>query len=210
MKIDFIYLLDLLGVFACAISGTVAASRKRMDFFGGLLLAAVTAIGGGTLRDLILGAHPLPWVTDLTYLMVITFGFAVTVVFKYQILRYKKTLFLFDAIGLGVFTIIGVEKALRYEVSPAIALIMGTFTGVMGGVIRDTLCSEVPLIFRKEIYATASIAGGLLYLLLEGLQLPPDVVAPVAIFFIIAVRTVSYYFNLQLPQLPHDEPRDIS
>lgn len=194
-----IYLLDLLGTFIFAISGTATAADKKFDLFGATIIALVTAVGGGTIRDLLIGSTPVGWMKDLNYLLAIALAVPVTFFFKKFLVRLRHTLFLFDAIGIGLFTILGLQKTLAAGLSPVMAVLMGTVSAVFGGVVRDILCNEVPLIFRKEIYATACMAGALLYCLLEwlGLQYHINVAATVA--FIIALRVLAVRCGWGLP-----------
>ena len=133
---SILYILDLLGTLVFAISGTMSAANKKLDLFGAYFTGFITAIGGGTLRDVILGNFPVGWITDLNYIIVITMGVALTFLFKEYIMGLKRTLFLFDTIGIGVFTIIGIEKSLALNIHPMLAIIMGLFSAVMGGVIQ--------------------------------------------------------------------------
>lgn len=199
---DLIYSLDLIGTFVFAISGTLAAANKKLDLFGAFFTGFITAIGGGTLRDFILGSIPVGWVLDINYLLVISLAVFVTFLFKKYIMKLRKTLFLFDTIGIAVFTIIGIEKALSYHINPIIAVLMGLFTAVMGGVTRDIMCNEIPLIFRKEIYAIACIAGGVSYLAFRFFcQLDETLNLFITISIIIIVRTISMRYKLSLPIL---------
>ncbi|MGZ2369873.1 trimeric intracellular cation channel family protein [Ancylomarina sp. YFZ004] len=198
-----IYALDLIGTFVFAISGTLSAANKKLDLFGAFFTGFITAIGGGTLRDLILGNFPVAWISDLNYLLVITLGVIATFLFKGMIMQLKRTLFLFDTIGIGVFTIIGIEKAISLSIHPALAVIMGLISAVMGGVIRDTLCNDIPLIFRKEIYAVACIVGGLLFLFLKYLHVDPTVNLFVTVICIIVFRLVCIRYKLSLPVLKY-------
>jgi uncharacterized membrane protein YeiH len=198
-----IYALDLIGTFVFAISGTLSAANKKLDLFGAFFTGFITAIGGGTLRDLILGNFPVAWISDLNYLLVITLGVIATFLFKGMIMQLKRTLFLFDTIGIGVFTIIGIEKAISLSIHPALAVIMGLFTAVMGGVTRDTLCNDIPLIFRKEIYAVACIVGGLLFLFLKYMHVDPTVNLFVTVIGIIVFRLVCIRYKLSLPVLKY-------
>lgn len=196
------YYFNLFGVTMFAISGALAASDKNMykDLFGLSFTGFATAIGGGTLRDIILGAHPIAWVADNNYLVAICIGIVLTVVFKRQLVKIPKILLFFDTIGIAIYTIIGMEKALALNVAPLAAVIMGLFTAVMGGVIRDTLINEIPQIFRKEIYATACIAGALVYLLLKYSAIPDRTSALISIVTIIIVRLAAIKFRWSLPK----------
>lgn len=197
------YYFNLFGVVMFAISGALAASGKNMykDLFGLSFTGFATAIGGGTLRDIILNAHPIAWVADNNYLIAITLGIILTVTFKKQLVKIPKILLLFDTIGIAIYTIIGMEKALELNVAPLAAVIMGLFTAVMGGVIRDTLINEIPQIFRKEIYATACIAGALVYLVLRYFELPVLWSAIISIITIITLRLAAIRFRWSLPKV---------
>lgn len=196
------YYFNLFGVVMFAISGALAASDKNMykDLFGLSFTGFATAIGGGTLRDIILGAHPIAWVDDNNYLVAICIGIVLTVLFKKQLVKIPKILLFFDTLGIAIYTIIGMEKALALDVAPLAAVVMGLFTAVMGGVIRDTLINEIPQIFRKEIYATACIAGAAVYLLLKYTHVPDRLSAILSILTIIAVRLAAIKFRWSLPK----------
>lgn len=164
--IDWVYPLDLTGTLVFAISGTLTAIDKKFDLIGSLIIGMVTAVGGGTIRDILIGQTPVGWMKDLNYLGIIILALLLTYLFKKYILKLRRSMFLFDTIGIGLFTILGLEKTLSVELSIPIALLMGVFSAVFGGVLRDVLTNEVPLIFRKEIYATACLAGGIVYVIL--------------------------------------------
>ena len=198
---DYIHILDLLGTFAFAISGALSAAEKRYDIFGVFFVAFITAVGGGTTRDLLLGITPVSWIQNYTYLVVITAAVLFTFVFYKQILNWRKTLFLFDSIGLGVFTIIGMEKALSVDVGWVFAIFMGVITSVLGGVFRDTFNNEIPLILRKEIYATACFIGAFLLVALNFLGVQMEIAIPITILIIIASRIISVKYELSLPSI---------
>ena len=197
------YYFNLFGVVMFAISGALAASDKNMykDLFGVSFTAFATAVGGGTLRDIILGAHPIAWVADNNYLIAITAGIVLMIIFRKLLVKIPKILLVFDTIGIAIYTIIGMEKALALDVAPLAAVVMGLFTAVMGGVIRDTLINEIPQIFRKEIYATACIAGAAVYLLLKYTALTDLWCAITGILTIIAVRLAAIKFRWALPKV---------
>lgn len=199
-----IYAFDLLGTFAFAISGAIAASNKKFDLFGATFAAFVTAVGGGSIRDLFIGNLPVSWLNDINYLIVILLGVAATFLFNRRILVLRKTLFLFDTIGIGVFTIIGLQKALQFGIHPVMAGIMGLFSAVLGGVIRDTLCNDIPLIFKKEIYATACLLGAAVFFLLIKMNIPEDYTTVITIVIIILIRTLSVRYNWSLPRLKQE------
>jgi uncharacterized membrane protein YeiH len=196
------YYFNLFGVLMFSISGALAASDKNMykDLFGLSFTGFATAVGGGTLRDIILDAHPIAWIADNNYLVAITIGIVITVLFGKQLSRIPKMLLVFDTIGIAIYTIIGTQKALVLDVAPLAAVVMGLFTAVMGGVIRDTLINEIPQIFRKEIYATACLAGAMVYLVLKYTLLPDIWSAVISIFTIITVRLLAVKYKWSLPK----------
>ena len=197
---DLQYALELFGTFFFAISGAMAMHDKEHDWFGAGFTGFITAIGGGSLRDIVLGSYPLVWIKDINFLYAIFSGVLVALLFFTRLLRLKRTFFLFDTLGISFFTILGVEKALSLGVRPEIAAIMGMFTAVMGGVIRDTLANEMPVIFRKEIYATACLVGAVIYVLLaHGTGLDRNVNLLTSISVIIIIRILAVRYNLALP-----------
>lgn len=161
---EIIYILNLIGTFVFAISGALTASAKKMDAFGSAVIAFITALGGGTLRDVLIGSQPVGWMIDNNYIYIVLAGVLFSYFFKRYIEKLRRTMFLFDTIGIGLFTVLGVQKTLEYGLSPMIAVMMGTVSAVFGGVLRDILSNRIPLIFRKEIYATACLVGGAIYL----------------------------------------------
>ena len=199
-----IYTIDILGTFAFAISGALVASDKKFDLFGVLIIAFVTAVGGGMLRDILINAHPINWIGDLNYLWTIFLAVFLTFLFKSKIAYLSKTLFLFDTIGISVFTLLGIQKGLTINLHPMIALIMGMVSAVFGGVLRDVLTNKVPLIFEKEIYASACLAGGISYLVLTFLETPKDINFIVSASVIIIIRLISVKYSLELPKINDD------
>jgi uncharacterized membrane protein YeiH len=192
------YFFDLLGTMVFAISGCSAAAQKNIDVFGITFCGFVTAIGGGSLRDVFLNTQPV-WINDSNYLLAICIGVLITIFFKVGLSKLHKTLFLFDALGIGFFTVVGLQKSLSFEVPEATAIVMGMFSAVMGGVIRDTLMHETPLIFRREIYATACLFGAVLYIILLklGVGTVPNILISAGAVFLI--RILSVRFKLSLP-----------
>ncbi|MDN3644139.1 trimeric intracellular cation channel family protein [Lutimonas halocynthiae] len=191
--------LDLLGTAAFAISGALFAIKKRMDTFGVLIIAFVTAVGGGTLRDILIGADSITWMRDLNYSYVILTAVILAIIFRKKIGYLSKSLFLFDTIGLGIFTIIGTEIGIQNDFHPIICVALGTITATFGGVIRDTLSNEIPLIFQKEIYATACIIGAVTYLILDRFQIDQDLIHILTTLMVITVRLIAVKFKLKLP-----------
>jgi len=195
------YIIDILGTIAFAISGVLVAMNKKMDPFGILIIAFVTAVGGGTLRDILIGQTPVVWMKDMTFTYVI-FGSAVFAVLVRNKINYLRTsLFLFDTIGIGLYTIIGVEKGLSADLHPIICIALGTISACFGGVIRDILCNEIPVIFRKEIYATACILGGFSYFLIRKLPIESDFVFIISGVIVILVRLLAVKFKITLPSI---------
>ncbi len=197
---SFLSIIDILGTFAFAVSGAFSAIEKKLDPFGVIILSFVTAIGGGTLRDLLIGDTPVRWLRSGTTTLVIIAAAIVTIFFGKFLKRFSITLFLFDAFGLGLFTLIGVQKGLQLEFSPGICVALGTITGSFGGVIRDVLLNNVPLVFRKEIYASVSILGGILYLLLLKIDMLSNLASILSILFIVVFRIMVVRFKLALPR----------
>jgi uncharacterized membrane protein YeiH len=196
----FTTLLGLMGTFAFAISGIRLASGKQVDWFGAYLIGLVTAIGGGTVRDVLLGVTPF-WMLDSNYFLTTGVALVVTILFNGRIFRWKNTLFLFDAIGLGLFTIVGISKSVEMQLPFWVCIVMGTITGSIGGVIRDVLLNEVPLLLRKDIYALACIAGGLVYFVCVRFDMPTSLTELIAASVIIIVRIVAMRFHIHLPTL---------
>ncbi|WP_268033394.1 trimeric intracellular cation channel family protein [Algoriphagus sp. PAP.12] len=195
------YALELIGTFVFAISGALAVREREHDLFGAGFTGFITAIGGGTLRDILLDAYPLVWIADINVLYAILVGILAAFIFPNFLSKLRKTLFLFDTLGIAFFTVLGVEKALSLGVRPEIAAIMGMFSAVMGGVIRDTLTNEIPILFRKEIYASACLAGAILYLILNYFGLERDWNLLISVAAIIAIRLVAMKYKLSLPRL---------
>jgi uncharacterized membrane protein YeiH len=198
--VNFQYYLELVGTFFFAVSGALAMQDKDQDWFGAGFTGFITAIGGGSLRDILLGSYPLVWIGDINFLYAILIGVVIAIIFFRVIVRLRKTFLLFDTLGISFFTILGVEKAMGLGIRPEIAAIMGMFTAVMGGVMRDTLTNEMPVVFRREVYATACLAGAIVYLLLD-LQTPLErnYNLIISISVIIVIRLVSVKYKLALP-----------
>lgn len=193
------YYLELLGTFFFAISGALAIQNDHDDLFGAGFMGFVTAIGGGTLRDIMLGSYPLVWVADIYILYSIFAGVVVAYLFFRYLVKLRRTFLFFDTLGISFFTILGVEKALSLGVRPEIAAIMGMFSAIMGGVIRDVLTNETPVLFRKEIYATACLAGAILYLVLYRIQVDRNINLIISIVLIFIIRLVAVRYKLALP-----------
>ncbi|MCG2611012.1 trimeric intracellular cation channel family protein [Flavobacterium sp. SM15] len=194
-------ILDILGTMAFAVSGALTAMNKKLDPFGVLIIAFVTSVGGGTLRDILIGRTPVGWMQNLNYVYVILAGYFLAVIFRKKLDRFRTSMFLFDTIGLGVFTLIGLEKGLEKGLEPPICIALGTMTACFGGVIRDILCNEIPVIFRKEIYATICIIGGVFFFLLKKLNIHEDVLYLATSVLIISIRLMAVIFKWSLPPM---------
>jgi uncharacterized membrane protein YeiH len=193
-------IFDLLGTFAFAVSGIRMASEKKFDLFGAYVIGLITAIGGGTVRDVLLGVSPF-WMQQPSYLIVTGIALAMAAIFKTGLFKWGKTLFLFDALGLGLFTVVGIEKSLAAGFPVWVCIMMGAITGSVGGVLRDVLINEIPLLFRKDIYALASMAGGLVYFGCQLLGFSGSVTGLLAAITVVVIRIVAVKMNIQLPSL---------
>lgn len=198
---NILTLLDILGTIAFAISGVLTAMHKRMDAFGILIIALITSVGGGTLRDLLIGKTPVTWMEGPVFPYVIFCTAVVAVLFRKQLKYVRRSLFLFDTIGIGLYTITGVQVSLAAGLDPIICVILGTVSACFGGVLRDILCNEIPIIFHKEIYATACIVGAIVYLLLIQLPVHQTLVMIMAGVIIMVIRILAVIFKWQLPSL---------
>lgn len=201
------YALDLFGVAVFAVTGALAAGRKRMDVFGIVVVAIVTALGGGTIRDLVLGIRPVLWVSNTTYVIVAAGAALVTFVTARLVGKAYRALLVLDALGLAVFTVIGCEKAMAAHAPDVVVVVMGMVTGVAGGMLRDILCGEIPLVLRREIYAVASLAGGTAFVLMHHFGVGKDVTVWVSLGIVLVVRLLAIYYRLSLPVL-HVEGTD--
>lgn len=184
-----------------AISGALAGRDKKLDFFGIAAVGLITAIGGGTMRDILLGSTPVGWMNDLIYLIMIGSGILISLLFGKAVLKLRRTFFMFDTVGIAVFTVLGLQKALTIGVHPVIAIMMGMVSAVFGGVIRDIVCNEIPLIFRKEIYALTCLCGGILYVILQRGGLDQGWNILITVLFIASFRILAVKFKWQLPDI---------
>ena len=198
-------LLDLAGTASFAISGALFAMNKKMDPFGVFIIAFVTAVGGGTLRDVLIDSFPITWMSNLIYVYVIFVSVVLAIVFRKRIGYLSRSLFLFDTIGLGIFTITGTELGIQNGFHPVISVFLGVMSASFGGVIRDTLSNEIPLIFHKEIYATACIIGAVVFLLLNEFGVDQNLSYLFTTTIVIAVRLIAVRFKLQLPTFYRDQ-----
>lgn len=195
------HFIELLGIFSFAASGAFAAMEKKLDFLGVLIIAFATAIGGGTIRDVLIGSFPVAWLSDMQIIITILMATGLSLFFSKILRRFNKLLFIFDAIGLGLFALAGLQKAAALGFSPGICIALGTITACFGGVLRDVLLNNVPLIFHREIYASACIAGGILYFLLLNMQLSTSIAEIISILVIVLIRLLAVRFNWSLPKM---------
>lgn len=196
----FTILIDFIGTFAFAVSGIRLASGKQIDWFGAYIIGLVTAIGGGTVRDLLLGIRPF-WMLDGRYFLTTAIALLAVLLLKSQLVKWWNTLFLFDAIGLGLVTIVGISKSIDAHLPFWVCIVMGTITGSVGGLLRDVLLNEVPLLLRKDIYALACVAGGLVYFACQYFDFSVPITELIAATVVITVRILAFRFHLHLPVL---------
>lgn len=209
--IQFVDVIEFIGTFAFAISGVRLASAKKFDLFGAFVVGLVTAVGGGTLRDLLFGVIPF-WMDNSFYLWCTLFALVFVMIFHNYLIHLDNTFFAFDSIGLGLFVVVGAEKALNLGFDPWVAVVMGTITGSVGGVLRDVLINEIPLIFRKEIYALACVIGGIVFVALynhTSINLVLIEISTAAVVILVRFLAVKYHLSLPIlkgerkKQLPH-------
>lgn len=196
--------IEFIGTMAFAISGIRLASAKKFDWFGAYIVGMATAIGGGTLRDVMLGIAPF-WMTNSIYVICCGLALLWVILFGKRIIRQQSTWFIFDTIGLALFNIIGIEKTINMHYPLWMAVIMGSVTGAAGGVIRDILINEIPLIFRKDIYAVACILGGIIYIIAYKIDMPAEISAILSAFTVIIIRILAVKYHWQLPILKGDD-----
>lgn len=201
MNKEVFTLIDILGTAAFSISGVVAAMEKKLDIFGILILAFITAVGGGTIRDVLIGEMPVTWTTTPVYSVVIFISAVIAMFFHGYIRNYSKVLTFFDALGLGFFTLVGIKKGIAFGYSTGFCIALGTITACFGGMIRDICLNHIPRIFHKEVYATACIFGGLLYFLLARTTLQGDVLDAICIGGIVLLRLIAVQYNWSLPSI---------
>ncbi|WP_410503957.1 trimeric intracellular cation channel family protein [Flavobacterium sp. I3-2] len=201
MIFNFIDILNFLGIVAFAVSGTLAAIEKRLDFFGVLTIALVTSIGGGTLRDVLIGNTPVSWLLNLNTFYIIVGSSILATIFRQRLRIFRTSLFLFDTIGIGLFTLVGLEKGVEINLHPFICISLGTITACFGGVLRDILCNEIPVIFRKEIYATACIVGGFVFFGLRYLNLNDDLIYLLTAATVIVIRILAVVKKWSFPPI---------
>ncbi len=208
LDIDFLRILDYIGTFAFAISGIRIAAQKNFDFFGAYVAGFVTAVGGGTLRDLMLGVTPF-WMVQPSYVIITGLALLFAIAFGKLTSKLDYIFFISDAIGISLFTVVGLEKSLMEGYPMWVSIIMGTITGVVGGMLRDVFVNEIPFIFRKDIYAMACLLGGFVYYLCFSLEVAPAASQMIAAISVFIIRVVSVKYGISLPALtPDSDIRD--
>jgi uncharacterized membrane protein YeiH len=201
LSVSYTTVIEILGIMAFTVSGTLAAMEKKLDIFGILIIGFVTAVGGGTIRDILIGSTPVAWMRDITTLLVILGTAFLSILFRKSFHSLQRTLLVFDALGLGLFTVIGINKGLAIGLHPGICVALGTITACFGGVLRDLLLNHIPALFHtKEIYATACIVGGTAYVLSLP-YLDHRWCESAVIFLISGFRLVALRFNWRLPNI---------
>ena len=199
-EVELFLIIDILGPIAFAVSGALTAMKKQMDLFGIFIIAFVTSVGGGTLRDVLIDAN-ITWMRDLTFVYVIIGATILSIIFRKKLGYVRRSLFLFDTIGIALYTVVGVQKGIAADFPPLICIALGTMSACFGGVIRDILCNEIPVIFRKNIYATACILGGLVYFLLIRMNISSNLIVIISGSVVITVRLLAVTFNWSLPSI---------
>ncbi|MFN8282718.1 MAG: trimeric intracellular cation channel family protein [Chitinophagales bacterium] len=204
---SLIYAIDIAGTFVFTISGALAASDKKHhhDIFSVFFTGFITAIGGGTIRDVTLGAYPVAWIDDMNYLLAVFGGVLFTLLFRRYIIRISRTLSIFDTLGMAIYVVLGVQKSIDYNVNLLAAVVLGMVSGIFGGVIRDTLLNEIPLIFRKEMYATPCLLGSSLFVILYALHVDDNINFICCVLFIVLFRYFAVRYKWSLPRLNFKE-----
>ena len=195
----FIDLIEILGTIAFAFSGAYSAMQKRLDVFGVLIITFITAIGGGTIRDLLIGSLPVAWILDLQIITTISITYLVALFFLPKLMRLSKLLFWFDTIGLAVFCVVAIDKGVSYNLHPIVCIALGTVTGCFGGILRDVILNEIPYVFRKDIYASSCIAGGIVYFACKYIGFDEGTTGWIAGIIIGLIRIFAFYLKWRLP-----------
>lgn len=203
-EVQFVDIIEFLGTFAFAISGIRLASAKKFDWFGAFVVGFVTATGGGTLRDLLLGVTPF-WMLSGVYFWCTVLALFFVIAFSKHLVKLNNTFFWFDSIGLGLFVVVGVEKTMALGFDPWVIIMMGTITGVVGGIIRDILINEIPLIFTGELYAVACIIGAGVFCVMNHYNINLTVTEITTAVLIFVIRVVATRFRISLPTLKGED-----
>ncbi|MDP1603107.1 MAG: trimeric intracellular cation channel family protein [Legionella sp.] len=203
-----LHYLFLMGICVEAVTGAIAAGRKKMDFFGVMLIACIAALGGGTVRDVLFNTHPMTWVAHPEYLLYTSLFAFLTIFLANSLARIMKIFLILDALGLSAFVIIGTEKILDSGFSPSVAVISGVLTGICGGMLRDILCNDIPLVLRKELYAVIALGGALLFVTLTHFQVPNHLVVLICLIAIFVTRLLAIFFHIEMPKFDYSQRQD--
>lgn len=199
----FLHYLFIIGICVEAITGAIAAGRKKMDFFGVMLIASITALGGGTVRDTLFNTHPLTWVAHPEYLLYTSACAFLTIFIAHSLARIMKIFLILDALGLSTFVIIGTQKILSNGLPPSVAIISGMITGICGGMLRDILCNDIPLVLRKELYAVIALAGALLFITLAHFNVARNLNVSITLIAIFSARLLAIFFRIEMPKFDY-------
>lgn len=200
-----LHYLFLMGICVEAITGALAAGRKKMDFFGVMLIACITALGGGTVRDALFNTYPLTWVAHPEYLLYTSLCAFLTIFIAHSLIRIMKVFLILDALGLSAFVIIGTQKILSHGMQPSVAVIGGMLTGICGGMLRDILCNDIPLVLRKELYAVIALAGAVLYITLAHFNVSHNLNIIITLISIFIARILAIFFHIEIPVFDYSE-----
>lgn len=200
-----LHFLFIMGICVEAITGALSAGRKKMDFFGVMLIANITALGGGTVRDALLNTYPLTWVAHPEYLLYTSVCAFLTIFIAHSLVKILKVFLILDALGLSAFVVIGTQKVLSHGMPPSIAVIGGMLTGICGGMLRDILCNDIPLVLRKELYAVIALAGALLFIILGYFHVPKNINIIITLISIFTARLLAIFFHIQIPIFDYSE-----
>ena len=200
-----LHYLFILGICVEAITGALSAGRKKMDFFGVMLIASIAALGGGTVRDTLFNTYPLTWVIHPEYLLYTSLCAFLTIFIAQSLIRIMKLFLILDALGLSTFVIIGTQKILHQGLSPSIAVISGMITGICGGMLRDILCNDIPLVLRKELYAVIALSGALLFITLDYFQVAEHINVIITFISIFTSRLLAIFFHIEIPIFDYSE-----
>ncbi|KTC87362.1 MULTISPECIES: trimeric intracellular cation channel family protein [Legionella] len=195
--------LFILGICVEAMTGAIAAGRKKMDFFGVLLIASIAALGGGTVRDTLLNTYPLTWVVHPEYLLYTSACAFLTIFIAHSLVRIMKVFLILDALGLSTFVILGTQKSLSNGFSPSVAILSGMITGICGGMLRDILCNDIPLVLRKELYAVIALAGALLFTVLAHFHVADELNLVITLIAIFLTRLLAILFHIEIPKFDY-------
>lgn len=198
-----LHFLFILGICVEAITGAIAAGRKKMDFFGVLLIAFITALGGGTVRDVLFDTYPITWVSHPEYLLFTSLCAFLTIFIAHSLARVMKVFLILDALGLATFVIIGTQKVLSHGMPASVAVISGMVTGICGGMLRDILCNDIPLVLRKELYAVIALGGALFYIILAYAHVPRSINILVTLCVIFIARLLAIFFHIEMPKFDY-------